>query len=76
MTSEKQSVKEELKQSQNSSRPNLLAGASITFLDLYYLLNEMIVMDKDALEELLRSQPIPDEVISRTMEAISKLEDC
>ena len=50
-------------------------GSTITFLDLYYLLNEMIRMDKEELEELLKSQPIPDEVVSRTMEAISKLED-
>lgn len=49
--------------------------STITFLDLYYLLNEMIRMDKEELEELLKSQPIPDEVVSRTMEAISKLED-
>lgn len=50
-------------------------GSTITSLDLYYLLNEMIRMDKEELEELLKSQPIPDEVVSRTMEAISKLED-
>jgi hypothetical protein len=50
-------------------------SSTITFLDLYYLLNEMIRMDKEELEELLKSQPIPDEVVSRTMEAISKLED-
>jgi len=51
------------------------SGSTITFLDLYYLLNDMIRMDKEELEELLKSQPIPDEVVSRTMEAISKLED-
>jgi hypothetical protein len=50
-------------------------GAPITFLDLYYLLNEMIRIDKEELEVLLKSQLIPDEVVSRTMEAISKLED-
>ena len=55
------------------SRPS--PTSTITFLDLYYLLNEMIRMDKEELEELLKSQPIPDEVVSRTMEAISKLED-
>jgi hypothetical protein len=56
-------------------RSRLHPGSTITFLDLYYLLNEMIRMDKEELEELLKSQPIPDEVVSRTMEAISKLED-
>lgn len=50
-------------------------GSNITFLDLYYLLNEMTRIDKDELEVLLKSQLIPDEVVSKTMEAISKLED-
>ncbi|MDG7002033.1 MAG: type IV secretion system DNA-binding domain-containing protein [Nitrososphaerota archaeon] len=49
--------------------------SSITFLDLYYLLNEMIRIDREELEVLLKNQLIPDEVVSRTMEAISKLED-
>jgi hypothetical protein len=49
--------------------------STITFLDLYYLLDEMIRMDKEELEEMLKSQTIPDEVVSRTIEAISKLED-
>jgi hypothetical protein len=57
------------------SKFHITPGAPITFLDLYYLLNEMIRIDKEELEVLLKSQLIPDEVVTRTMEAISKLED-
>jgi hypothetical protein len=55
--------------------PHLRPGVPITFLDLYHLLNEMIRMDKTELEKLLKGQTVPDEVVNKTMEAISKLED-
>ncbi len=60
---------------QQAKKFHITPGAPITFLDLYYLLNEMIRIDKEELEVLLKSQLIPDEVVTRTMEAISKLED-
>lgn len=65
----------ERNQSQEKKLFSTQQVSAITFLDLYYLLNDMIRIDREELEVLLKSQLIPDEVVSRTMEAISKLED-
>ncbi|MDG6989477.1 MAG: TraM recognition domain-containing protein [Nitrososphaerota archaeon] len=45
-----------------------------TFADLYALLSDMIARDADELQDMLRSVGIEDELISKTIEAITKLE--
>jgi hypothetical protein len=45
-----------------------------TFADLYALLSDMIARDADELSDMLRSVGVEDELITKTLEAISKLE--
>ncbi|MDG6918562.1 MAG: type IV secretory system conjugative DNA transfer family protein [Nitrososphaerota archaeon] len=45
-----------------------------TFGDLYALLSDMIARDADELSDMLRSVGVEDELINKTLEAISKLE--
>ncbi|MGP8125833.1 MAG: type IV secretory system conjugative DNA transfer family protein [Nitrososphaerales archaeon] len=45
----------------------------ITFLDLYNLMHDMMVMDTDELKEMLRDADIEDDVINKTLEAIITL---
>lgn len=45
-----------------------------TFADLYALLSDMIARDADELSEMLRSVGVEDELITKTIEAITKLE--
>ena len=45
-----------------------------TFLDLYYLLTDILSMESDDVAALFSSVGIDDEIIQRTLSAISKLE--
>jgi hypothetical protein len=45
----------------------------VTFLDLYNLMHDMMVMDKDELKEMLKEAKIEDDVINKTLEAIITL---
>ncbi len=45
----------------------------VTFLDLYNLMHDMMVMDRDELKEMLRDADIEDDVINKTLEAIITL---
>jgi hypothetical protein len=45
-----------------------------TFLDLYYLLTDLMGMDEGEAAEFLEDAGLDDETVRRTLEAISKLE--
>jgi len=45
----------------------------VTFLDLYNLMHDMMVMERDELKEMLREADIEDDVINKTLEAIITL---
>jgi TraM recognition site of TraD and TraG len=45
----------------------------VTFLDLYNLMHDMMVMERDELMEMLREADIEDDVINKTLEAIITL---
>ncbi len=47
----------------------------VTFLDLYNLMHDMMVMDRDELKEMLRDADIEDDVINKTLEAIITLKE-
>jgi hypothetical protein len=47
---------------------------SPTFRDLYFLLSDMLTKDKEELAEMLKQRGLEDQIIDKTMEAISKLE--